>query len=196
MGEKKEGLRVRSLFFLLDFPCPTPKVGGGGGVAPKLPHCCLEHRAGRWDSSCIQLFATPRTVTRQAPLSMGLSWQEYWNGLPFHPPGDLPDPRIKPTSPASPALAGTFFYSRDTAEETIDVARSKAHAYKECNDQGWDVGLYSPLILLGLMGAVPSLWVLSLAFWSWQCDPSSNLALPPPSVFLPSLKAILVSPGG
>ena len=38
--------------------------------------------------------------------SMGFSRQEYWSGLPFPPPGDLPDPGIKPTSPA---LAGTFF---------------------------------------------------------------------------------------
>ena len=34
--------------------------------------------------------------------------REYWNGLPFPPPGDLPDPRIEPTSPASPALAGSL----------------------------------------------------------------------------------------
>ena len=46
----------------------------------------------------VQLFATPWTVAHQAPLSMGFSWQEYWSGLPFPPPGDLPDPRIKPRS--------------------------------------------------------------------------------------------------
>ena len=46
--------------------------------------------------SRVRLFATPWTVARQAPLSMGLSRQEYWNGLPFPPPGDLPDPGIKP----------------------------------------------------------------------------------------------------
>ena len=40
----------------------------------------------------------------QASLSRGLSRQEYWNGLPFPPPGDLPDPGVKPTSPVSPAL--------------------------------------------------------------------------------------------
>ena len=51
---------------------------------------------------------TPRTVARQAPLSVGFPRQEYWNGLPFPPPGDLPDPSIKPMSPASPALAGRF----------------------------------------------------------------------------------------
>ena len=39
--------------------------------------------------SCVRLFATPWTVARQAPLSMGLSWQEYWSGLPFPPPFDL-----------------------------------------------------------------------------------------------------------
>ena len=54
--------------------------------------------------SCVQLFATPWTVASQAPLFMGLSRQEYWSGLPCPPPGDLPDPRIKPTSLVSPAL--------------------------------------------------------------------------------------------
>ena len=44
--------------------------------------------------------ATPRTVARQAPLSMGFPRQEYWSGLPFPPPGDLPDPGVKPGSPA------------------------------------------------------------------------------------------------
>ena len=43
---------------------------------------------------------TPWTVARQAPLSMKLSKQEYWSGLPFPSPGDLPDPRIEPGSPA------------------------------------------------------------------------------------------------
>ena len=49
---------------------------------------------------------TPWTVARQAPLSMGFSRQEYWSGLPFPFPGDLPDSEIKATSPA---LAGKFF---------------------------------------------------------------------------------------
>ena len=51
-------------------------------------------------------FATPRTVAYQAPLSMGFPKQEYWSGLPFPSPRDLPDPGIKPMSPA---LAGGFF---------------------------------------------------------------------------------------
>ena len=50
--------------------------------------------------SRVQLFATPWGVARQAPLSMGFSRQEYWSGLPCPPPGELPDPGIKPRSPA------------------------------------------------------------------------------------------------
>ena len=50
--------------------------------------------------SRVRLFAAPWTVARQAPLSMGFSRQEYWGGLPCPPPGDLPDPGIKPESPA------------------------------------------------------------------------------------------------
>ena len=65
--------------------------GGGGHLVAKL---------------CLTL-VTPWTVAHQAPLSMGLPRQEYWSGLPFPPPGDLPNPGIKPRSraaPASPAL--------------------------------------------------------------------------------------------
>ena len=47
---------------------------------------------------------TSWTVAHQAPLSMGFFRQEYWSGLPFPPPDDLPDPGIKPTFLASPAL--------------------------------------------------------------------------------------------
>ena len=44
---------------------------------------------------------TPQTVAHQAPASMGFSKQEYWSGLPFPPPGDLPNPGIECVSPAS-----------------------------------------------------------------------------------------------
>ena len=50
--------------------------------------------------SRVRLFATPWTVAYQAPLSVRFSRQEYWSGLPFPSPGDLPDPGIKPGSPA------------------------------------------------------------------------------------------------
>ena len=50
------------------------------------------------------LFVTPWTVARQAPLSMGLSRQEYWSGLPCRPPGALPHPGMEARSLESPAL--------------------------------------------------------------------------------------------
>ena len=56
-----------------------------------------------------EIFATPWTVARQAPVSMQFPSQEYWSWLPFPPPGDLPDPGIEPASLASPELAGGFF---------------------------------------------------------------------------------------
>ena len=54
--------------------------------------------------SCIQFFGTLWTAARQTPLSMGFSRQEYWSGLTFPPPEDLPDPGIEPTSPVARAL--------------------------------------------------------------------------------------------
>ena len=59
--------------------------------------------------SHVWLFVTPWTVALQAPLSMRFPRQEYWSGLPFPPPGNLPDPGIKPVSLVPPALAGGFF---------------------------------------------------------------------------------------
>ena len=67
--------------------------------------CVLSH------FSCVQLFTTPWTAACQATLSMGFSQQDYWSGLPFPPPGDLPNPGIKPKSLALPVLAGGFFIS-------------------------------------------------------------------------------------
>ena len=49
--------------------------------------------------SWVWLFASPWTVAHKAPLSMGFSRQGYWSGLPFSPPGNLPDPGIEPGSP-------------------------------------------------------------------------------------------------
>jgi len=56
--------------------------------------------------SHVWLFVTPLTIARQAPLSVGFPRQEYWSGLPFPSPGDLPDPGTEPTSPA---LAGAIW---------------------------------------------------------------------------------------
>ena len=66
-------------------------------------HACLCMLSRVW------LFVPPSTTAHQAPLSKGFPRQEYWSGLPRPPPGDLPNPRIEPTSLESPALAGRFF---------------------------------------------------------------------------------------
>ena len=62
--------------------------------------------------SCPTL-CSPMDCSRQA-VSMGLSRQEHWSGLPFPTPGDLPDPGIEPASLISPALAGGFFTTSAT----------------------------------------------------------------------------------
>ena len=62
---------------------------------------CMRARACVHSHNCVQLFPT---VVLQAPLSVEFSRQEYWSRLPFSPPGDLPDPGIKPLSLVSPAL--------------------------------------------------------------------------------------------
>ena len=70
--------------------------------------------------SRVQLLATLWIVARQAPLSMGFSRQEHWSGLPCPPPGDLPDPGIKPESLMSPTLAGGFSTTSATWEAPFE----------------------------------------------------------------------------
>ena len=84
------------------------RVGRIGRVALTYIHCALLSRSVVSDS------ATPWTVARQAPPSMGFSRQDYWSGLPCPPPGDLPDPRIKSMSLMPPALVGGFFTTSAT----------------------------------------------------------------------------------
>ena len=72
---------------------------------------CADHSHSGPSCSCLVVSdaATPWIAANQAPLSMGFFRQEYWSELPFLPPGDLPDPGMKPVSPGAPALAGSFF---------------------------------------------------------------------------------------
>ena len=86
-------------FFRMRNPDFRKKVSMEGKIwyvcAPSLSH--------------VLLFATPWTIARQAPLSVGFPRQECWNGLPLSPMGDHPYWGIEPASPASPTLAGRFF---------------------------------------------------------------------------------------
>ena len=72
--------------------------------------------------SCLALCG-PMDYSRQAPLSMGFSRQEYWRGLPCPSPGDLPNPEVESVSLKSPALVGGFFTTSTTWEPS-----GKAHS--------------------------------------------------------------------
>ena len=78
------------------------------------------HKVNVKSLSRARLFATPWAVAYQAPLSMGFSRQERWNGLPFPSPGDLPDPGIEPGSPALGA----------------DALPSEPQAFSICGERG------------------------------------------------------------
>ena len=101
---------------------PRPSCSG------PVPHRLWEHPSGATCNycslvtkfCCMHSFATPWTIARQAPLSMGLSWQEYWSGLPFPFQRDLPDPGIEPASLRSPALAGRFFTTEPPGNPTYN----------------------------------------------------------------------------
>ena len=80
--------------------------------------------------SCVELFVILWTVAQQAPLSMGFSKQEYWSGLPWPPPGDLPDTEIHPASLISPALAGRFFTWRYLGSPYIIIHISRNISFR------------------------------------------------------------------
>ena len=79
-----------------------------------------------WFSMCVLLLQLCLTLLQPAglwpPLSMGFSRQEYWDGLPCPPPGDLPDPRMEPASLASPTLASGLFNTSATWEAQLSMA--------------------------------------------------------------------------
>ena len=77
-----------------------------------FPYCMCAKSFQLWLN-----LATPWTVAYQAPLSMGFLRQEYWSGLPFPPPGALPDPGIETTSPA---LTGGFFTAESPGKPDVN----------------------------------------------------------------------------
>ena len=89
------GIRIKSL---------SPALAGGFFTTepprqPTIPFICV----------CVCMLSHIQTVACQVPLSMGLSRQEYWTGLPFPPPGDIPNLGIEISSPMSPALQENFY---------------------------------------------------------------------------------------
>ena len=98
---------------------------------------------------------------------MGLSRQEYWSGLPCPPPGDLPDPGIKPMSLRSPALAGRFFITSATWE----AHASGVPCCSAVSDSvmPWTVARHAAL----------SMGFSRQEYWSgWPCAPSGDLPNP------------------
>ena len=97
-------------------------------IVPKL-HCVCANR--------VWFLATPCTVAHEAPLSMEFSRQEYWRGVSFPPPEDLPDPGIKLMSSAFPALASRFFNTLETPNALINSMqrqRISAEFFIECDN--------------------------------------------------------------
>ena len=76
-------------------------------------------------TNCVWLFEIPLTVARQAPLTMRLSRQEYWSGLPFPLPDDLPKPEIKLTSST---LVGRFFTAKTPGKHTLSKGYFRFHS--------------------------------------------------------------------
>ena len=75
--------------------------------------CLLSH------FSRVQLSVTPWIVAHQAPLSMAFPREGYQSGLPFSPPGDVPDPGIEPVSPMAPTLSAKFFTTEPRGEALL-----------------------------------------------------------------------------
>ena len=93
----------------IDWLAPGYLMGAGnptisGETETQVRATCQPRQPHNTSSVRSTLLATPWTVARQAPLSMGFPRQEYWSGLPFPSPGNLPTPGIEAMAPASPAL--------------------------------------------------------------------------------------------
>ena len=128
----------------------------------------------RYVLSRVQLFGTPWTVACQAPLSIGFFRQEYWNEMPFPPPGDLPNPGIKPMSPEPPALAGRFFTTEPSVSSVQLLSRVQLFATP------WFAARQASL---SITKSRSSLKLMSIEL----VMPSNHLILCPPLLLPPSI---------
>ena len=97
-------------------PCLCP--ASGSFMAEPLEKPCMH--------ACSDMLQSCPTLCKQAPPSMGFSRQEYWSGLPFSLPRDLPNPGIEPISPATPALQADSSTSETPGKpgETLESVKS------------------------------------------------------------------------
>ena len=160
-------MEKKSLYFLYEISRELRSCKQGSGYQPGEEQAMGIGKAGSFSVgvsvlsrfSCVWLFVTPWTVAGQAPLSLGFSRQQYWSGLPFPPPGDLPDQGIKPASLVSPALVGRFF-----------TTSAKAITSVGCLAEKWSTGYLTLLVghhLVKLpMSQLTRIW---LPWWQGWC---------------------------
>ena len=97
------------------FDALTSGLSGSPSSVLSTGHSCMLSCFSR-----VPFYVTPLTSAPQAPLSLGFFRQEHWSGLPWSPPGDLPDPGIELESLLSSALAGRFLTTSATWEAPIN----------------------------------------------------------------------------
>ena len=119
----------------------------GDGCPPQVPARSRGHHTlsikGYMLSpfSCVQFFATPWTIAHQAPLSMGFSRREYWNGLPYPYSRDLPETWTESMSLTSLVLASKFFTTSTTWEAFYKGFNSKY--FRLCGPRSkWNLTMY------------------------------------------------------
>ena len=105
--------------------------------------------------SRVRLFSTPWTMMHQASLSMGFPKQEYWSGFSFPPPGDIPDPGTKPTSPVSPALQGNSL--------SAEPSRKPIHKINKLTYWMWKLS-----ILLNILDHLLILFIYQKKVYQWK----------------------------
>ena len=126
--------------------------------------------------SCLTLCYPINYVAHQAPLSMGFSRQEYWSGLPCPPPGDLPDPGIKPTILMSPELAGGFL----TASATWEARWEEKKWYEGKQQQQkmrWYMGIFLPWQKLHSLTCISPYFVFPISTRKTETAPSGDTPL-------------------
>ena len=154
--------------------------------------CMLRH---------VWCFVTPKPVARQSSLSTEFFRHEYWSGLPFPPPEDLPDPRIETLSPMSLASAGAFFTAEPPGKLIMTVFKhysqnflwmnvlnpyKSGYCYSHVKDEETD----TESMILSFLSNFVNLVAPGLSCGMWDLGPCSGTESLPPV-----LEARSLSPG-
>ena len=157
------GERGRDALPTLDSHCCTPAGLYGAFLGQVFPHilCFSSSQSVCGGILChVRLLATPRIIACQAPLSIRFFRQEYWSGLLFPTPGDLPDSGIELKSLVAPALAGRFFTSAPSGNPT--PLRST-----------WIIVFYANFLSCFAVAkkTPPTKWKRLATWWPWALSP-------------------------